>query len=83
MRFSLRTLVALTAFGPPLLAGLWFCMNYLEAIPDSFYPILAVIPVLVLGYWMDRKRWRLSVRDLCVILAVVSVAMGIIVAIIR
>lgn len=58
-------------------------MDYLEAIPVSFYPILAVIPVLVLGYWMDRKRWRLSVSDLCVILTVVSVAMGIIVAIIR
>jgi len=58
-------------------------MDYLGAIPASFYPIIFVIPVLLLAYWMDRRRWRWSVRDLCILLSIVSIAMALIVAMVR
>ncbi len=58
-------------------------MDYLAAIPPSFYPILFVIPVLLLAYWMDRRRWRWSVRDLLVLVSIASIAMAIIVAVSR
>ncbi len=80
---STWTFVAIIAACSLTAALLMTFLEYLAAIPASFYPILFVILVLALAYWLDRNRWRWSVRDLCVLLSVVSIVMAIIVAVLR
>jgi hypothetical protein len=46
MRYRLRTLVILTALGPPVLAGLWFCGRYL---PDVLMALVLLSAALVMG----------------------------------
>jgi hypothetical protein len=67
----------------PRLPGKQPSVLALSLVPINFVPILAVLPLLAVWYWLDRRRWRWSFGDLLAAMFILHFSFALVAALTR